>query len=323
MSSRTKITLHYNLEEAKEVRTVPAKKSAFRKIQKKKRHRSHHELRCFNVPNNNPFHQYETVPSPTFEHQLMTNTFIPKLILLFTFAVLPRVSSFDSCLFRVQPCVRPAFLSSIPSKKRHSTSQLHGSLIKTAAATANSFWKSQPYTAAAVVCGIKASAADFVAQRRNYRKRVATDEEVDTETSKFSIQRNLAYIFYGSIYQGLAQEYIYNHIYPVLFGAGTNFATVLSKVMFDMLLQTPLVTLPIAYMSKAVIYRYSFREAFHQYINDIRNQKLLAKYWMLWAPVMSITFSIVPEHYRVTFVAMVSFFWLIILSSIANKAPDV
>ena len=108
-----------------------------------------------------------------------------------------------------------------------------------------------------------------------------------------------------------------------MFGTGIDLVTVASKVLFDMLIQSTLVTLPTAYMSKAVIFRYSFREAFRRYIDDIKNHKLLVKYYMLWFPVMTFTFSVVPEHFRVTFAAMVSFFWLIILSSIANKeTPD-
>jgi len=69
--------------------------------------------------------------------------------------------------------------------------------------------------------------------------------------------------------------------------------------------------------------RYSAKEAFRRYVDDIRNHGLLTKYWLLWGPVQCLTFSIVPEHFRVTFIAAVSFFWLIILSSIASKKRPV
>ena len=237
------------------------------------------------------------------------------IISLVVFGVLPKeVSSFK-----------------LPLQRTGST-KLQGAFITTAAAAADAFWKNSPYTAAAVVCGIKASAADFVAQRRHYRKRIQSGEDLDVvmnedgslsmeEPEKFNAQRNIAYILYGSMYQGLTLEFIYNRIYPVLFGTGTDLVTVASKVMFNMIFQTTLVTLPIAYMSKAIIFKYSFREAFRRYTDDIKHHKLLVKFYMLWFPVMSIAFSIIPEHFRVTFIAMISFFWLIILSSIANKAP--
>jgi hypothetical protein len=79
---------------------------------------------------------------------------------------------------------------------------------------------------------------------------------------------------------------------------------------------------PIAYISKALIYRYSFKEAFRRYKEDIQEHGLLTKYFSLWFPVQCLTFSVVPEHFRVTFIACVSFFWLIILSSIASKSRE-
>jgi protein Mpv17 len=129
----------------------------------------------------------------------------------------------------------------------------------------------------------------------------------------------VAYLLYGSLYQGVAQEYIYNHLYPVWFGAGNNIQTVFSKVAFDVTIQTCFVTLPIAYLAKASIFQYSAGEAFRRYWDDIRNHGLLKKYISLWAPVNSLTFSVIPVHYRVSFIAFVSFFWLIILSSIASR----
>jgi hypothetical protein len=193
----------------------------------------------------------------------------------------------------------------------------------------DSFCRTSPYAAAGLLCGVKASAADFIAQRRQYQKRGSEDAEIQMkedgslalEKPKADLQRNLAYIVYGSIYQGITQEYVYNHLYPVFFGAGTDIRTVLIKVGFDLIVQTTLFTLPIAYMSKALIYRYSFREAFRRYFDDIRKHGLLTKYYALWGPVQCMTFSIVPEHLRIPFIAIVSFFWLIILSSIASKTP--
>ena len=264
------------------------------------------------------------------------------LVSLVVFGVLPEASSsFEtashSCLFRTAPAssiISPSGTYSQPKLplQRNGSTKLQGTFLITAAAAADAFWKNSPYTAAAVVCGIKASAADFVAQRRHYKKRIKSGEDLDVvmnedgslsvkELEKVNLQRNMAYILYGSMYQGLAQEFIYNHIYPALFGAGTDLVTVASKVMFNMIFQTTLVTLPIAYMSKAMIFRYSLKEAFRRYIDDIKHHKLLVKFYMLWLPVMSLAFSIIPEHFQVTFIAMVSFFWLIILSSIANKAP--
>ena len=238
-----------------------------------------------------------------------------------------------------------------------STTMLQSSLLATAGVALDAFWRNFPYAAAAIICGIKASGADYVAQKRQMMKKqqeLEAEEEgeegielqqsqqlnenedgddvslqkkkTSNETSvcygKIDLQRNFAYVAYGSVYQGMSQEYIYNHLYPVFFGSGTDIKTVLIKVGFDLFIQTTLLTLPIAYMTKAIIYRYSFREAWKRYIDDVRNHGLLTKYFSLWGPVQCLTFSIVPEHFRVTFIALVSFFWLIILSTIASRTAN-
>lgn len=209
------------------------------------------------------------------------------------------------------------------------TSRTSNTLLQDAAtvvAAIDVMFQSSPYTAAAITCGIKASSADWVAQKRQFRKREKTDATTTTtnvDSGKTDLKRNVAFLLYGAIYQGIAQEYIYNHLYPSIFGAGTSVSVVLSKVLFDLLVQTTLVTLPIAYLTKAVIYKYSAQEALRRYTDDIRNHGLLTKYFMLWGPVQCLTFSIIPEHYRVTFIACVSFFWVIILSTISNKIPKI
>ena len=138
-------------------------------------------------------------------------------------------------------------------------------------------------------------------------------------SEKTDVLRNIAFLLYGALYQGMGQEYIYNHLYPIYFGTGTNVVTVLMKVAFDLLIQTTLLTLPVAYMIKAMIYKYTFQEALRRYVDDIRNHGLLMKYFTLWGPVQCITFGIVPERYRIMFIAVVSFFWLIILSTISSR----
>jgi hypothetical protein len=70
----------------------------------------------------------------------------------------------------------------------------------------------------------------------------------------------------------------------------------------------------------SLIYRYGPGEALRRYFDDIKNHGLLKKYVTLWGPVQCLTFSVIPEHFRVSFIAVVSFFWLIILSSITSKA---
>lgn len=197
----------------------------------------------------------------------------------------------------------------------------------------DTFYQTAPYAAAFITCGIKASAADFVAQKKfpvlskkDKNKENENKDANEVSTTKtlnrnpFNFQRNSAFIVYGAMYQGCAQEYIFNHIFPVLFGTGTSLLTVLSKVVFDMMVLTPFLCLPLAYLVKAVIFKYSLKEGLQRYKYDIFSHGLLKKYWSLWFPVQCLTFSVVPEHWRITWIACVSFFWLIILSSISTRA---
>jgi len=54
-------------------------------------------------------------------------------------------------------------------------------------------------------------------------------------------------------------------------------------------------------------------------MTDIKDNGLLKKYWSVWLPASLINFLFVPAHFRIAFVAAVSFFWMIILSIVANN----
>ena len=189
------------------------------------------------------------------------------------------------------------------------------------------FYKTMPLTSAFVTCGIKASAADFVAQKRSAINTdegegvlTTTDEEILSEiTTPFEKRRNFAFLLYGGLYQGMAQEIIFNEVFPKLFGQGTDFFTVLSKVSFDMFVVSPFICLPVAYLVKSVIFQYTVGEALARYKDDVMNNGLLVKYWSLWGPVQCLTFGVIPVHLRIAFIAVISFFWLIIFSSVAAK----
>jgi hypothetical protein len=174
-------------------------------------------------------------------------------------------------------------------------------------------WQTFPYTAAAIVCGIKASAADFVAQSSS----ASTEDWKEPDW-----KRNLSFLIYGSLYQGIAHEYSFNYLYPLWFGTGTDIACAATKVSFNLLVQTTFVTLPVAYAIQSTLKEEGLDVAFDKYINDIMNQGLLYKCFALWGPVHCLTFSVVPEHWRVTFIAVVSFFWLIIFSSISANQQE-
>lgn len=192
--------------------------------------------------------------------------------------------------------------------------------IQPALSAINTAFAANPYAAGAFVAGFKATTADIIAQKRQIRKLNAEIEEKETKKENkkgLDIQRTLGFLLYGAVYQGLVQEYTYNHLYPILFGTEITTISVLMKVFCDMAVQTPLLTLPIAYYSKALLVGNTFKQAMEHYVDDIKNRGLLLKFWALWTPVQCLTFSIIPEHFRVSFIALISFFWVIILSSLS------
>ncbi|KAL7550462.1 hypothetical protein ACHAWF_013687 [Thalassiosira exigua] len=243
--------------------------------------------------------------------------------LFFAFAHVPCLVGVASGFNTPSPHHRRRLPSPKPAQRKGATDLQYAPLP-----VVDDFLFHSPYAAAALVCGIKASAADAVAQFQEWKESMVKQEQeqqVDASrkeeepSSWADVKRNVAFVAYGSLYQGLTQEYIYNHLYPVWFGTGADWTVVLSKVAFSLLIQTTLLTLPSLYLIKGIIEQTSFLDAMKKYISDIKNQQLLQKFYALWGPVLTITFSVVPEQWRVTFIAFVSFFWLIILSGISNN----
>jgi len=164
-----------------------------------------------------------------------------------------------------------------------------------------------------------------------------------TNINTFQLDRNVAFILYGGFYQGMAQQFIYNSLFPSMFGTSKDVMTVLIKVSFDLLIISPFVCLPIAYITKAVIFNTSsndndgtsdngtnalsfwtdsFSQAMDKYSYDIQYQNVIGKFWAIWLPAQICTFSIVPDHLRIVFIAFISFFWLILLSTISAATGD-
>ncbi|VEU33840.1 unnamed protein product [Pseudo-nitzschia multistriata] len=141
--------------------------------------------------------------------------------------------------------------------------------------------------------------------------------------------RNLAYVLYGGIFVGLMSHIEYNMIFPAIFGQEKTFEIIVKEVCFDNLIVAPTMWLPPAYFIKACVYSASsdedsgpggiFREGLEKYLADVRDNQLLQKYWSIWFPAHSISFSVVPDHLRVAFMASISFFWFILFSSVSSQ----
>ena len=87
----------------------------------------------------------------------------------------------------------------------------------------DTFWQTCPYTVAALVCGGKASLADFVAQHQQFTttssamddaqetlaaavavpKSTSSTIRDDGTSAQLDLKRNLAFVIYGALYQGI------------------------------------------------------------------------------------------------------------------------
>lgn len=175
------------------------------------------------------------------------------------------------------------------------------------------FYADFPLQAAVLTCGVKASVADGIAQVRKPSFGCLDDLEV---------RRNLAYIVYGGIFVGAMCHYEYDVIFPLLFGNDHSLWTSMREVLFDVFVSGPLLWLPPAYLIKAVMYDYPLQEGLQKYANDVMKNGLLLKYWAVWLPAQSISFTVVPDHLRIVFMASVSFFWFILFSTVASATSD-
>jgi Mpv17 / PMP22 family len=222
------------------------------------------------------------------------------------------------------------------------------------------FFQSQPYVSAFLTCSIKASAADFFSQQRSiglsqateschgHLNQVITHADVTASTehhqgslaavsSSVDIPRNLAFLCYGGVYQGLCENFMYSTLFPAWFGDFPALQKVALQVATDVALIGPFLCLPTAYVVMSIFTRHDDTEnlpllaaarntlsaALTKYKEDVVHRNLLRNYWALWIPVQSLTFGVVPPHYRVAFVAMISFAWVYNLSSVASSANDV
>lgn len=215
------------------------------------------------------------------------------------------------------------------------------------------FYENQPGEAAMVTCAVKACSADLVAQVRQQKHLVGGkqqqqqhehDDDDDSRSSydssttrmmnnkehttsatavlDFDSSRTLSFLLYGAFYQGLAQHFIYNHLFTEWFGDGRDPLIVATKVLCDMALVSPYLPLPLSYSIKSLVSGQSIQDGLEHYVDGVIHQNLLFKYWAFWMPVQIVNFSFVPEAYRILFMAAFSFVWTIILSSTMNTSSS-
>lgn len=163
-----------------------------------------------------------------------------------------------------------------------------------------------PLSTAFAVTFCKGSAADAVAQ---------LNEE------SFDWRRNASFALFSGAYLGVGQHYVYNVAFPLLLGAGRDLMTGCKKVLVDALVHVPLVYLPLYYPFETVATgKGTPADGLRKYRDDA--PKVLSTYWCTWPPVHLFSFTVLPTELRITFIASVSFLWLIFLSYASHDQDE-
>lgn len=165
--------------------------------------------------------------------------------------------------------------------------------------------KKRPFITGFITTGFKTTAADIFAQKVMERR-----EEMDW-------RRNATFTAFGFMYLGGFQYFLYNKVFQRLchhlkYTHGQTVA-VGSKVFLDQALHHPFMYFPVFYSIKALAYNQPVYEyATTKYKNEIWDT--VRALWCVWVPAQVINFSVVPMHFRIPYVAGVSFLWTVILS---------
>lgn len=168
----------------------------------------------------------------------------------------------------------------------------------------STYAKDHPVVFGCAVTVVKTSVADIMAQ-----KIIEGKQDVDW-------RRNAGFCVFGFLYLGLGQYWLYNKLFhrlcaPLKAKYGYN-VTVAAKVFLDQAIHHPFLYFPVFYSIKATVEGKDLAWAWNKYTTELWDS--VQKLWMIWVPSQIVNFALVPMHYRIPFVAAVSFVWTTVLS---------
>ena len=170
----------------------------------------------------------------------------------------------------------------------------------------DAFLERRPLLGSAVVMGVKAWLADLLVQCA-VEKRDTVDQG-----------RSLLFATFGASYQGIFQYLMYNRGFEVWF-PGRGVRNVVTKIMLTNLISDPVFFFPSFYTmreamngERGVSATEMVTRALEKYRNncwtDWRNS------WVIWVPAHAVTYGFVPVHLRISWIATVSFAYVMLLS---------
>jgi protein Mpv17 len=179
----------------------------------------------------------------------------------------------------------------------------------------NDLVQRRPVLTSIVVTGVKAWAADLMIQ-----KLVEKRETVD-------LKRSALFASFGSAYQGCIQYWIYNILFEKRLFPGKSPQMILMKIAATNLIVDPVIFFPIFYTMREAMNTerlldvnlpHCFSTSMAKYrdncVSDLINS------WMIWVPAHCVTYTVVPVHLRMPWIAVVSFGYVCVLSFTRGEA---
>lgn len=154
------------------------------------------------------------------------------------------------------------------------------------------------------VCFTKGVIADALAQKAIERRK------------DLDLRRMLAVALFSGTFCGCAYHFLFNTLFTRVFGASRCLFTVVSKAAADGFVVFPFLYMPTYIFFYEALRFCSISRLAARWSKEIG--EYMRKYVNIWPATMVCVFTVVPVELRVSFLAGVSFVWLIILSVISH-----
>lgn len=164
--------------------------------------------------------------------------------------------------------------------------------------------RAHPFAAGFALCFANGCSADSLAQKAIERR-----ERLDG-------YRMLAMGLFCGSFCGCSYHFIFNIAFARIFGLATCLPTALLKAGADAIVVFPFLYMPWFLLFDEVLHSGTVTGLLDRWCADIQGS--VRQYVKIWPPAMLLAFTVVPMELRVTFIAGVSFVWLIILSVISH-----
>lgn len=170
----------------------------------------------------------------------------------------------------------------------------------------NNVIKRRPLLFGSAMASVKCLFADLLIQKYAEKRRL----------EDLNWKRSAIFFLFGFGYTGLVHHAMYCKFYPLFFGNSPNIRMMVAgQVAFDAFVHSPFLYFPAFYCVKGALYKGpsvnvqdAVRDSLRTYFSfNIRSD--VAASCRIWIPTNLLTFTVVPIHLRVPWMALVSFVW--------------